>query len=80
MAIEDRNPKAVLFKVQDFMFNYFYNTSLSPLSDILNLQSYCLKINKTLSSLSNIIIYPTLKDTLTYSKVTIKRDELFKVF
>ena len=62
------------------MFNYFYNASLSPLSEILNLYSYCFRVNKALLSLSNIIIHPTLKETLTYSKVTISRDELFKVF
>jgi hypothetical protein len=80
VAIRDQNPKAVLYEVQDFMFNYFHNTSLSPLSEILNLRSYCFEINKSLSSLSNIIIYPTLKETLTYGKVTIRRDELSKVF
>jgi hypothetical protein len=80
VAIKNCNPKAVLYELQDFMFNYFYNTSLSPLSEILNLHSYCFEINKSLSSLSNIIIHPTLKETLTYSKVTIRRDELSKVF
>jgi hypothetical protein len=79
-AIRDRNPKAVLYEVQDFMFNYFHNASLSALSEILNLRSYCFGVNKALSSLSNIIIHPTLKETLTYSKVTISRDELSKVF
>jgi hypothetical protein len=79
-ALRDRNPKAVLYEVQDFMFNYFYNASLSPLSEILNLRSYCFRVNKALSSLSNIIIHPTLKETLTYSKVTISRDKLSKVF
>jgi hypothetical protein len=80
VAIRDCNPKAILYKVKDFMFNYFYNTSLSPFSKILNLHSYCFKINKSLSFLSNIILHPTLKETLTYSKVTIKKDKLSKVF
>jgi hypothetical protein len=80
VAIKDRNPKAVLYEVQDFMCNYFNNTSLSPLSELLNNRSYCFEINKLQSSLSNIIIHPTLKDTLTYGKVTISREELSKVF
>ena len=80
MAIRDQNPKAVLYKVQDFMSNYFHNTSLSPLYEILNLYCYCFGVNKSLSSFSNIIIHPTLKETLTYGKVTISRDELLKVF
>ena len=80
VAITDQNPKAILYEVQDFIFNYFNNTSLSPLSEILNNRSYCIEINKSLSSFSNIIIHPHLKDTLTYSKVTISKDELAKVF
>jgi hypothetical protein len=62
------------------MCNYFNNTSLSPLSEILNNCSYCFEINKGLSSLSNIIIHPRLEDTLTYGKVTISKDKLLRVF
>jgi hypothetical protein len=62
------------------MCNYFNNTSLSPLSEILNNCSYCFEINKGLSSLFNIIIHPCLKDTLTYSIVTISKDKLSRVF
>jgi hypothetical protein len=62
------------------MFNYFHNASLSPFSEILNLRSYCFRVNKALLSLSNIIIHLTLKETLTYSKVTISKDKLSKVF
>jgi len=39
-----------------------------------------LQINKDLSSISNVILHPTLKETLTYKKITISKQELGLVF
>jgi hypothetical protein len=50
------------------------------LSTILNNNSYCREINQQLSSLSSITIHPFEKETLTYNKVTISKDELASVF
>jgi superfamily II DNA helicase RecQ len=79
-AISKGDSTLILKGIQDFMFGYFNNASLSPLSEILNNRSYCFRINKEISSLSNITIHPHLKDTLSYSRVTISKGELERVF
>jgi len=79
-AIQGGNPSQILYTIQEFAFAYFHNTCLSPLATILNNLAYCLQINKDLSSISNVILHPTLKETLTYKKITISKQELGLVF
>lgn len=62
------------------MSTYFHNNSLSPLATILNNWAYCTQINKSVSSSSSVIIHPTLKETITYGKTTISKQELEVVF
>src|SRR5450432_2969572 len=79
-AICYNNPSLILSSIQEFMSSFFHNTSSSALAEILNNRSYALATNINLSSFSNIIIHSAQEDTLTYSKVTISKLELIKVF
>jgi hypothetical protein len=62
------------------MSTYFNNTCLYPLATILNNNAYCREINLQLSLSSNIIVEPFQYKTLTYSKVTISKSKLEKVY
>jgi hypothetical protein len=44
-AIVQQDSKVILLEIQEFMLNYFNNTFLSPLSEILNNCFYCIQIN-----------------------------------
>src|SRR5258706_5427655 len=62
------------------MNNYFNNSCSFPLSEILNLRSYCFKVNLELSSLSQITISSREEETIIYKKLFIRIDELRLVF
>ncbi|OBT70933.1 hypothetical protein VF21_10102 [Pseudogymnoascus sp. 05NY08] len=66
--------------IRDMMSSCFHNGAPTPLGEILNNRSYCFKVNKELSSLSSIIISSTIRETLSYKKVTISVDDLRQLF
>ena len=79
-ALLQQDSKVIVLEIKDFMSNYFNNTCLFPLSTILNNNAYCKQINTQLFSLLSVSIDPFKKETLTYNKVTISKDELERVF
>ena len=79
-ATAQNNPSLILENIKNFMHDFFNNSSPTCLGEILNNRSYAFERNKNLSSLSNIIIEPGLKETLTYKKVTLSREELQGLF
>ena len=79
-AFKANNPLLLYSTIKDFMLAYFNNSTPSCLGEILNLRSYCFAINKTLSSLSNILISLDQKDTLIYNKITISIEDLKQLF
>jgi hypothetical protein len=59
----------LVFLLKNFRDNYFNNSALTPLAEILNNRSYCFKVNKEVSTSTFISISNTKKETLSYKKI-----------
>lgn len=79
-AISRDDSSSLTSVVRDMMSSCFHNSAPTPLGEILNNRSYCFKVNKELSSLSNVIISLTSKETVSYKKVTVSVDDLRHLF
>jgi hypothetical protein len=59
----------LVFLLKNFRDNYFNNSALTPLAEILNNRSYCFKVNKEVSTFTFISISNTKKEILSYKKI-----------
>jgi hypothetical protein len=66
--------------IKSFIDNYFHNISFTALSEVLNNRNYCFKVNKEINIQIFISINYTLKETISYKKVTISVDNLRDLF
>ncbi len=79
-ALKENIAIKILSTIQEFMSIYFHNACVSPIANILNNWAYCTQKNKSMSSSSNIIIHPSLKETIIYNKITINKQDIELVF
>ena len=66
--------------ITDFMYTCLVNTASTALSEILLHRSYCFRVNRETSTTNFLSISTTLKETVSYNKVTISVDNLRALF
>ncbi|KAN0099058.1 hypothetical protein V8E51_012833 [Hyaloscypha variabilis] len=66
--------------ITTFMSSCLVNTASTALSEILLHRSYCFQVNRETSTTNFLSISPTLKETISYNKVTISVDNLRTLF